>query len=83
MSTNGEYVVVWCPLHQAALKKPNISDKTIKLWKVFEKQLKVVAEGNNEPTNTSYGLQLPKYTSQDTIVAAVPRKSYANGLYIP
>lgn len=49
---------------------------------MFGKQLKVVAEGNNEPTNNSYGLQLPKYTSQDTIVAAVPKKVYANGLYI-
>jgi hypothetical protein len=91
------------------------ADKTIKLWKVFEKSLKVVAENNGSvstanlpgagappspphaasplplsnslfpsaprPTTTANGVplfRLPRMTYHDTIVAAVPRKVYAN-----
>ncbi|BGP47822.1 protein phosphatase 2A regulatory subunit cdc55 [Rhodotorula kratochvilovae] len=87
--------------------------KTIKLWKVFEKSLKVVAENNSSAAasgaappsppppgghavpglssslaSSSNGetldangapyLRLPRMTYHDTIVAAVPRKVYAN-----
>lgn len=60
-----------------------ITDKTIKLWKVFEKSLKVVAENNlNDGARPQNGriqqLKLPKLTHHDTIIAAVPRKVYAN-----
>lgn len=58
------------------------TDKTIKLWKVFEKNLKVVAEGdmdNDVPMNGTQSLRLPKMARHDTIVAAVPRKIYSNG----
>lgn len=80
------------------------ADKTIKLWKVFEKSLKVVAEnnlsndafrngaiahnqGNLHPSllptpqplvGSGRNLRLPTLTHHDTIVAAVPRKIYAN-----
>jgi serine/threonine-protein phosphatase 2A regulatory subunit B len=81
------------------------SDKTIKLWKVFEKSLKVVAENNlsgeayrgaTAPTQSTSNLhpslvpppvplvgsgtslRMPTLTHHDTIVAAVPRKIYAN-----
>lgn len=61
-------------------KKSSILDKTIKLWKVFDKSLKLVTENsiapNPIPANT---LRLPTLTHHDTIVAAVPRKVYANG----
>lgn len=97
---------------------PRPADKTIKLWKVFEKSLKVVAENNssaaaggNAPSSPPPGqqgpvpglssslggsagdksgggdpldpngapyLRLPRMTYHDTIVAAVPRKVYAN-----
>ncbi|CAG8572328.1 3667_t:CDS:2, partial [Racocetra fulgida] len=57
--------------------------KTVKLWKVFEKSLKVVAENNlsdgSRPQNGKIQhLRLPKLTHHDTIIAAVPRKVYAN-----
>lgn len=81
-----------------------LSDKTIKLWKVFEKSLKVVSENNlssdtfrnashaYNPENvhpsllptlspiagSGQSLRLPSLTHHDTIVAAVPRKIYAN-----
>lgn len=89
------------------------ADKTIKLWKVFEKSLKVVAENNgstatnsvtapapppalvaplqglssslnpasDRPTTNGNGtpyFRLPRMSYHDTIVAAVPRKVYAN-----
>ena len=87
------------------------SDKTIKLWKVFEKSLKVVAENNLSANAMGAGkldtsdfrttsgingslrsnnsnpfapnqnlphLRLPRMAFHDNIVAAVPRKVYAN-----
>jgi serine/threonine-protein phosphatase 2A regulatory subunit B len=58
-----------------------ILDKTIKLWKVFEKSLKVVAENsvNGGPQPVANALRIPKLAHQDTIIAAAPRKVYANG----
>jgi hypothetical protein len=58
------------------------TDKTIKLWKVFEKSLKVVAENNHMPAGFQpqpvTTLKLPRMAFHDTIIAAVPRKVYAN-----
>lgn len=103
--------IKWCRRQNAAHFLLSTNDKTIKLWKVFEKSLKVVAENNlssgaTPSTNSSslsggagpsYGagnsitspppslisgsgtsLRLPRLTHHDTIVAAVPRKIYAN-----
>lgn len=59
-----------------------ILDKTVKLWKVFEKSIKVVSENNHGDGQHApvpgAPLRLPKLTHHDTIVAAVPRKVYAN-----
>ncbi|BGP31745.1 protein phosphatase 2A regulatory subunit cdc55 [Rhodotorula toruloides] len=107
----------WCKRQNAAHFLLSTNDKTIKLWKVFEKSLKVVAENNGSaaagngppspppaaltqpapglPSSTFPGspsgsngassadgqtpfLRLPRMTYHDTIVAAVPRKVYAN-----
>lgn len=61
------------------------ADKTIKLWKVFERSLKVVSESNHHdgqrqiipPVKPAF-LKLPKMAAQDNIVTAVPRKVYSN-----
>lgn len=60
-------------------------DKTIKLWKVFERSLRVVAESNHYdgqrqlPPPINHGaLRLPRMQAQDSIVTAVPRKVYSN-----
>jgi serine/threonine-protein phosphatase 2A regulatory subunit B len=60
------------------------TDKTIKLWKVFEKSLKVVSESvlNDGPQPLSSALRIPKLAHQDTIIAAAPRKVYANGKFL-
>lgn len=64
---------------------PSSTDKTIKLWKVHEKALKVVAESNLHdgqrpipPPTQHANLRLPRVVPQDNIVAAVPRKVYSN-----
>lgn len=66
-------------------KKPHSSyfswthiDKTIKLWKVFERNIKVAQEYDNNVTARN-GLFIPKISHQDNIVAAIPRRIYANG----
>ena len=70
---------------QASRTLTSIIDKTIKLWKVFEKQIRMVAENNHSNGFVSPGtgpsgppLRLPKMTTHDSITAAVPRKVYAN-----
>ncbi|CAD6576442.1 MAG: protein phosphatase 2A regulatory subunit cdc55 [Cyphobasidiales sp. Tagirdzhanova-0007] len=106
----------WCRRQNQAHFLLSTNDKTIKLWKVFEKSLRVVAENNLsasslssgslntsdfhpsplQQTTTSSGfsstsgpfspnnglqsphLRLPRMAFHDNIVAAVPRKVYAN-----
>ncbi|KAJ7331361.1 protein phosphatase 2A regulatory B subunit [Mycena albidolilacea] len=77
----------WCGRQNSAHLLLSTNDKTIKLWKVFEKTLKVVSETNHydaqagraRPTPVArHHLRLPRSVAQETIVAAVPRKVYAN-----
>ncbi|KAI5370568.1 Putative protein phosphatase 2A regulatory subunit PR55, WD40-repeat-containing domain superfamily [Septoria linicola] len=92
--------IKWCRRQNASHYLLSTNDKTIKLWKVFEKSLKVVAENNlsNELTPAGTGnangggpvrypnqafksaadLKFPRMTHHDTVVAAVPRRVYAN-----
>ncbi|KAG1169930.1 hypothetical protein G6F70_000500 [Rhizopus microsporus] len=71
--------IKWCKRQNSAHFLLSTNDKTIKLWKVFEKSLKLVTEHSAAPpAATSNTLRLPQLTHHDTIVAAVPRKVYAN-----
>ncbi|CEI65166.1 hypothetical protein ACHAPO_000929 [Fusarium lateritium] len=91
--------IKWCRRQNASHYLLSTNDKTIKLWKVFEKSLKVVAENNLShdvtPGSIAGGggapkplpahqfknaadLKLPRLTHHDTVVAAVPRRTYAN-----
>ncbi|WRT68922.1 protein phosphatase PP2A regulatory subunit B [Kwoniella shivajii] len=77
--------IKWCKRQNAAHFLLSTNDKTIKLWKVFDKQIKVVAENNHSDGYPSGGtgpsqtpLRLPRMTTHDSITAAVPRKVYAN-----
>ncbi|KAK6352221.1 protein phosphatase 2A regulatory subunit cdc55 [Orbilia blumenaviensis] len=90
--------IKWCRRQNASHFLLSTNDKTIKLWKVFEKSLKVVAENNlsHEQHPSGVGgtgprpnfphtqftsvdsLRLPRLTHHDTVVAAVPRRTYAN-----
>lgn len=90
--------IKWCKRQNASHFLLSTNDKTIKLWKVFDKSLKVVAENNLSTDLTPAGavpgggpprrphisikdpsmLKLPRMTHHDTVVAAVPRRIYAN-----
>ncbi|KAG0345759.1 protein phosphatase 2A regulatory subunit cdc55 [Podila humilis] len=74
--------IKWCKRQNSAHFLLSTNDKTVKLWKVFEKSIKVMAESNHgdgqHMTDVSGQLKMPKLTHHDTIVAAVPRKVYAN-----
>ncbi|CAZ85610.1 unnamed protein product [Tuber melanosporum] len=65
--------IKWCKRQNASHFLLSTNDKTIKLWKVFEKSLKPPPTFNN-----SSALRLPRLTHHDTVVAAVPRRTYAN-----
>lgn len=77
--------IKWCPRQNSAHFILSTNDKTIKLWKVFEKSLRVVSENNlNDgqrplpPPTSASALRLPRLQQQDNIIAATPRKVYAN-----
>ncbi|KAI7899758.1 WD40-repeat-containing domain protein [Cokeromyces recurvatus] len=83
--------IKWCKRTNSAHFLLSTNDKTIKLWKVFERSLKTVSEcsmmTDNDmpiaaPGNFGASLQssimMPKISHQDTIVAAIPRRIYAN-----
>ncbi|KAL0074492.1 protein phosphatase PP2A regulatory subunit B [Phycomyces blakesleeanus] len=70
--------IKWCKRQNSAHFLLSTNDKTIKLWKVFEKSLRVVSESPVAPDAPQPALRVPKLTHRDTIVAAVPRKVYAN-----
>jgi len=63
-------------------------DKTIKLWKVFQKKLREVSNFNLPPATERKpfrpgqcpirALRIPTLTTTDTIIAATPRRVYAN-----
>ena len=74
-----------CKPYGAICSNYNLSDKTIKLWKIFEKSIKVISESNlpldgtPAPTPVSKSsLKLPKLIHHDTMIAAIPRKIYQN-----
>lgn len=52
-----------------------ILDKTIKLWKIRERQIQMVIENN---FHSSDKLVLPRLTPKESIIAATPRRHYSN-----
>lgn len=76
--------IKWLRRQNNALFLLSTNDKTIKLWKVFQKNLRVVAENNSTdilPPETFIDikqLHLPRMNLHDTIIATTPRRIYAN-----
>ncbi|KAI7891286.1 protein phosphatase PP2A regulatory subunit B [Mucor mucedo] len=83
--------IKWCKRQNSAHFLLSTNDKTIKLWKVYERSLKTVSESSmmtdvdmptavvgsfGAPTHSS--LTMPKISHQDSIVAAIPRRIYSN-----
>eukprot|EP00123_Amoebidium_parasiticum_P022600 comp9091_c0_seq1/m.4263 comp9091_c0_seq1/g.4263 ORF comp9091_c0_seq1/g.4263 comp9091_c0_seq1/m.4263 type:complete len:439 (-) comp9091_c0_seq1:669-1985(-) len=59
------------------------NDKTIKLWKIYEKQMHSISNVNfpEERSGIRQGvlnLKVPKLSHEDTVYAAIPRRVYAN-----
>ncbi|KAJ2660657.1 protein phosphatase 2A regulatory subunit cdc55 [Coemansia sp. RSA 1200] len=75
--------IKWLRPNNNSLYMLTTNDKTIKLWKVCEKSLKLVTEnnlldGDRSPPHDISHLRLPKLVPHEKIVAAIPRKIYAN-----
>ncbi|KAI7862088.1 WD40-repeat-containing domain protein [Spinellus fusiger] len=70
--------IKWCKRQNSAHFLLSTNDKTIKLWKVYERTIKVVHESSVHATTTTSPFLIPKLAHQDTVVAAIPRKIYAN-----
>ncbi|KAI9322469.1 hypothetical protein BX666DRAFT_2017095 [Dichotomocladium elegans] len=77
--------IKWCRRTNAAHLLLSTNDKTIKLWKIFDRNLKLVHENNLGEIQSSppqlpakIPLKLPTLTIQDTVKAAIPRRIYAN-----
>ncbi|TPX34393.1 hypothetical protein SmJEL517_g02950 [Synchytrium microbalum] len=74
----------WCKRQNSAHFLLSTNDKTIKLWKIFEKSIKVVSESNasegmsQHQMNGKKSLKLPKLVHHDSMIAAIPRKIYQN-----
>eukprot|EP01089_Gocevia_fonbrunei_P010423 TRINITY_DN2315_c0_g1_i1.p1 TRINITY_DN2315_c0_g1~~TRINITY_DN2315_c0_g1_i1.p1 ORF type:complete len:422 (-),score=72.97 TRINITY_DN2315_c0_g1_i1:87-1352(-) len=69
--------IKWCPSHNQSLFVLTTNDKTIKLWKIYDK-LVPIEEEENEKTTKSAGLKLPQSKRRERIKTAVPRKIFAN-----
>ncbi|KAI8812096.1 protein phosphatase 2A regulatory subunit PR55 [Cladochytrium replicatum] len=74
----------WCKRQNSAHFLLSTNDKTIKLWKIFEKSIKVISESNLQDAagmggfTDAHNLKLPKLVHHDTMIAAIPRKIYQN-----
>ncbi|KAJ1909766.1 protein phosphatase 2A regulatory subunit cdc55 [Tieghemiomyces parasiticus] len=75
--------IKWCKRQNAAHFLLTTNDKTIKLWKVAEKSLKVVTENNlldgqRGPPHDVSDLHLPRMAFQENIISSTPRRVFSN-----
>ncbi len=71
----------WCKRQNQARFLLTTNDKTVKLWKVFEKSLKAPVADAQSITgsgNAKGALVIPKLQTKQTVVAAAPRRIFAN-----
>jgi len=70
--------IVWCPRTNNSLHLLATNDKTIKLWKIFEKPASQPSFKCSEKDLSKDGLHCPEMMELDTITAAIPRRIFAN-----
>ncbi|KNC51705.1 protein phosphatase 2 (formerly 2A), regulatory subunit B [Thecamonas trahens ATCC 50062] len=76
--------IKWCKRSNAAHFLLSTNDKTIKLWKIYDKKVQEVTSTNldgrrDASLSTSIAtLKVPQLVTTDTVVAATPRRIYAN-----
>jgi serine/threonine-protein phosphatase 2A regulatory subunit B len=68
----------WCKRQNQARFLLTTNDKTVKLWKVFEKNLKSVSSSTVGDQAAKGQLVIPKLSTKQTVVAAAPRRIFAN-----
>eukprot|EP00494_Astrolonche_serrata_P030335 UN30602 len=69
--------IVWCPRTNNSLHLLATNDKTIKLWKIFEKPASQPSFKATDKYKAD-GLHCPKMQEMETITAAIPRRIFAN-----
>jgi serine/threonine-protein phosphatase 2A regulatory subunit B len=71
--------IVWLPRTNNSLHLLATNDKTIKLWKIFEKPAGQPSfKCENSDFSSGDGLHVPKMMEMETITAAVLRRTFAN-----
>ncbi|KAJ9052487.1 protein phosphatase 2A regulatory subunit cdc55 [Entomophthora muscae] len=75
--------IKWCRRQNSAHFLLSTNDKTIKLWKIYEKKIEMVSENNlgSNPQHRAFdasSLKLPKMVLHDKMVTAAPRRTFAN-----
>lgn len=77
--------IKWLRSYNNSLYLLSTNDKTIKLWKVMERQVKLVSENNLNGSDhlpslnfSLSDLKLPKMTFHDKLILAQPKKIYSN-----
>lgn len=73
--------IKWCKRQNNAHFLISTNDKTIKLWKVFEKKIKAVTTNNvskEKQIKTTRDLVIPSVDTRETVIAATPRRTFAN-----
>lgn len=74
--------IKWLKKHNNAHFLISTNDKTIKLWKIFDKKVKSVSGYNMEKEQTQLqsvdDLVIPSLDVSDTVVAATPKRIFAN-----
>ncbi|ABN65420.2 Protein phosphatase PP2A regulatory subunit B (PR55) (Cell division control protein 55) [Scheffersomyces stipitis CBS 6054] len=77
--------IKWLRSSNNSLYLLSTNDKTIKLWKVMERQIKLVNENNLNGLNhlpskniTINNLKLPQLQLHDKLISAQPKKIYSN-----
>jgi len=68
----------WCKPHANAHFLLTTNDKTIKLWKVFNKRVKRINTERIDAEFKTSTLTIPTVSIQDNIMTAVPRRIFAN-----
>ncbi|EGW33229.1 protein phosphatase PP2A regulatory subunit B [Spathaspora passalidarum NRRL Y-27907] len=77
--------IKWLRSSNNSLYLLSTNDKTIKLWKIVERQIKLVAEnnlnGSSHLPNSNFNissLKLPQLQVHDKLITAQPKKIYSN-----
>lgn len=69
----------WCKRQNDAHFLLSTNDKTIKLWKVFEKKIKSVSSFNVDRSSSRVNkLKVPSIDTREAVIAATPRRVFAN-----